>query len=171
MQQQNQQVSGFMAVITRISQVMAAGGAIALAAMMMISVIDVGGRYFFLAPLEGSFELVGTIMVIAATWGLAYSQLRKGHIRVTVLSERFSPRGQSMLYVLAYIICAAAAGMVTWQGFLRMYEYIFKTLGGVTDTLAIPYWPFMLAMVIGFGWVCFIFLIDLFNSLVKVFKR
>lgn len=171
MHQQNQQVSRFNTVIMRISMVMAAVAAITLALMMIVAVIDVSGREFFLAPLEGAFELGGILLVIAGSWGMGYCQLKKGNIRISVLTDMFSPRVQALLYILAYIICIAATAIICWQGSLRMYEYIFKELGGVTETLSMPFWPFMLMMAIGFGWVCIIFIIDLFNSFVEVFKR
>lgn len=150
---------------------MAAVSAVSLGVMMAITVIDVGGRYLFNAPLEGAFELTGLLLLIAGTWGMGYCQLRKGNIRITVLKDLFSSRGQSLLDIVAYIVCIAAAGMITWQGSLRMYGYIFRELGGVTETLSLPFWPFMLMMAIGFGWACFIFLTDLYNSLFKVSRR
>ena len=171
MNQQKRQLSRFNTVMIRVSMVMAAIAAITLAVMMLVAVIDVGGREFFLAPLEGAFELGGILLVIAGSWGMGYCQLQKGNIRISVLTDLFPPRVQASLYVVAYLICIAATAIICWQGSLRMYDYIFKELGGVTETLSMPFWPFMLMMAIGFGWVCIIFIIDLFNSFVEVFKR
>jgi TRAP-type C4-dicarboxylate transport system permease small subunit len=145
--------------------------AVALGAMMFLSVADVVGRYFFLRPVEGTAELVGILLVVASSLGLGYCQLIKGNVRISVITDHFSPRGQSIMYIFAYIICIAASVIICWQGSLMMQEFMFKQLGGVTSILAIPFWPFMLVMILGFAWVTVIFLIDLFNTFVEVFKR
>jgi hypothetical protein len=36
-------------------------------------------------------------------------------------------------------------------------EFIFIDRGGLTPTLLIPYWPFMLTLAMGFGWLTIIF--------------
>ena len=126
MEQETQKTSRFIAVVKRISGVMAIVSALALAAMMIITVIDVGGRWLFLAPLEGAFELIGILLVIAGSWGLGYCQLNKANIRITVIFDMFPFRGKSALNIMAYIICIAACVIICWQGSLRMYDYIFK---------------------------------------------
>ncbi len=171
LQSEQKSVSRFDAVIGGISKAMAVVSAITLAVMMMITVVDVVGRSFFLHPLKGAFELVGILLVIAASWGMGYCQFLKGHIRIDVLFNGFSARVQAILNVVAYIFGIFAVGMITWQTLLRMHDYIYRELGGVTESLGMPFWPFMLMMAMGFGWFCVLLLIDLYRSLVKVFKR
>lgn len=150
---------------------MAVIAAIVLGIMMVITVIDVCGRNFFLKPVEGTFELVGIMLVIAGCLGLGYCQLNLGNIRITVISDLLRPRGQSIIYLIAYIIAAVTAGMICWQGGLRAWDYIFKELGSIIIALNIPYWPFMMLLAIGFGWACLIFLIDIYLTAKEVFKR
>jgi TRAP-type C4-dicarboxylate transport system permease small subunit len=73
--------------------------------------------------------------------------------------------------MISYAIGAVVSGMICWRGLLRAWDYIFKTLGGVSITLRLPYWPFMLLLAIGFGWLCFILLIDTYISAKEVFRR
>jgi len=150
---------------------MAAVGAVVLGVMVAITIIDVGGRYFFFRPMEGAFELTGILLVIVGTWGMGYCQLLRMNIRINILADRFPIRGQSILWIVAYIISAGISALVVWQGALMVNRYMFMERGGVTEVLSIPFWPFMLLMVIGFGWVCFIFLIDIIKAVTEVFKR
>ncbi len=170
-QSQIEQVSRFDTVIMWISRVMAVVSAVALAAMMMIVVINVVGRYVFLRPLEGDFELVGLLLVIAGSWGMGYCQLLKGNIRINIIIDLFRPRGQAILNFIAYLICLATAGMICWQTLLRVQEYMNKELGYVTETLSLLFWPFMLMMAIGLGWLCVVFLIDISKTLKEVFRQ
>jgi TRAP-type C4-dicarboxylate transport system permease small subunit len=154
-----------------VSRVMAAIGAATLGVMMLLSVADVIGRKFFLRPIEGTAELVGILLVIAASMGLGYCALIKGHIRISILFDRFSRRGQAAIDVFAYLVCVAAGVIITWQGSLRMYTYIFKQLGGRTAIVSLPLWPFMGVMVIGFAWLTVIMIIQLVTSIKEVMKR
>ena len=172
MQQQEERVlSRCSSTILKISRVMAVIAAAVLGIMMINTVADVCGRYFFLAPIEGTYELVGIMLVIAGSLGLGYCQLNKGNIRITVIFDLLPMRGQAIVYLIAYTICAVISGMICWQGALRAWEYMFKELGGTTVTLGLVFWPFMLLLSIGFGWVCIIFLIDIYLIFREVFKH
>jgi TRAP-type C4-dicarboxylate transport system permease small subunit len=158
-------------VVLWISKVMAAVAAVTLGAMMMIAVVDVCGRFFFTKPLNGSFELGGILLVTAGTWGMGYCQLRKTNIRIDVLTTHFPKKAQIIANIAAYIICIVAAGGTAWRVALMTGEYITTDRGGLTSTLLIPYWPFMLTLAMGFGWLTIILIIDLVNSFIEVFKK
>jgi TRAP-type transport system small permease protein len=139
-----EKATGLTAVILRVSQIMSAVGAIALFGMVVITVIDVGGRNIFLKPLNGSFELVGILLVIAGTWGMGYCQVLKMNIRIGIIADRFSERGQAILWAITLLISAVVAVLVTWQALVKTGSLITAKLGARTDTLGIPVWPFML---------------------------
>ena len=170
MEQQKPSTPETNKAIKWISGVMAAIGATTLGIMMLLSVADVIGRYFFLKPIEGTAELVGIMLVIAASMGLGYCALIKGHIRIGVIFDRFSPRGQAIIDIFAYLIGITASVIIVWQGSIRMWDYMFKELGGITDIVGIPYWPFMFLMVFGFFWLVVILLIFVYLSIKEVIK-
>lgn len=157
--------------ILKTSRVMAGLAAVVLAIMMVLSVADVCGRNFFLKPITGTFELIGIMLVIAGCLGLGFCQLNQGNIRITVITDRLPPRGQAIVYLISYIFGAVVTGMICWQSGLRAWDYIFKTLGGRTVTLHLPFWPFMFILAIGFGWLCVILLIDIYITAKEVFRR
>jgi TRAP-type transport system small permease protein len=173
MEQQVEQgaVSQYNVVVVWISRVMAAVAAVVLGAMMMIGVVDVCGRFFFNKPMEGSFELGGILLVTAGTWGMAYCQMQKSNIRIDVITGRFPKKVQSVFNILAYIFCIVAAGVTTWRTSLMTHEYMVATLGNLTSTLRIPYWPFMLTLAMGFAWLTVIFVYDLIKSIIEVCKK
>ncbi len=158
-------------VIVRVSQVMAAVGAVSLFGMVIITVIDVGGRNLFLKPLNGAFELVGILLVIAGTWGMGYCEVLKMHIRIGILAERLPQRGQDILWIITFLISGVVATLVTWQALVFTNDLFFAKLGNTTDTLGIPKWPFMLAMAIGFAWVGFVLWVEVVQTFAKVLKR
>lgn len=150
---------------------MAVIAAAVLGVMMILTVADVAGRNLYLKPIEGTYELVGIMLVIAGVLGLGYCQLNVGNIRITVLSDLLPRRGQAIIFLIAYVIAAICCGMICWKGGVRAWEYIFKDLGGIIVTLKVPLWPFMMLLAIGFGWACLIFLIDIYLTAKEVFRR
>jgi TRAP-type transport system small permease protein len=147
-----------------IARVMAAVSASALGLMMLLSTADVILRYFFLAPINGASEVVAMLLVIGATFGFGYCELRNGHIRITVFIERFS-RIQNSFNIFAYIVCIITSGLLAWRAGLQFWDYLFKNRGHLSDLMKIPYWPFMLLETIGIAWLCIVFIIRLVKAI------
>ena len=171
MEQSSQPVSRFRRVVRWITEGMVIISAIMLAVMMLISTADVIGRYFFLHPIDGAWEMVSMAFVICGAMAIGYTQLVKGHIQINLVSDRLTQRGRAGLFILSYLICLGGSALVTWQGWLRAWDYMHKTVGGETITLGITLWPFMLIFTIGFFWLAFILIIDIYDLFVEVIKR
>ena len=73
--------------------------------------------------------------------------------------------------LVAHAIAIGMTATITWKTLQRTYEYYHKTLGSVTETLSMPYWPFMLALAIGMGWTCIVFIVSFVKTAVEVTKR
>ena len=171
MVQPSQSASRFRRTVRWITEAMVIVSAIMLAIMMLISTVDVIGRYFFLLPIDGAWEIVSMAFVICGAMSIGYTQLVKGHIQINLVSDRLTRRGQAGLFILSYLICLVGAALVTWQGWLRAWNYMHKTVGGETITLGITLWPFMLIFTVGFFWLAFILLIDIYDLVNEVRRR
>jgi len=158
-------------IVIWVSQILAIIATVALLVMMGISVADVAGRYFFLKPIRGAFEMVGMPLVIAAAMGMGYCELRRGHIRISLFTDRFPEKVRSAASILAYVICIGTTGLMSWQGFLRTSDYLGKQLGRTTEAVGMPIWPFILAFSIGFGWICIVFILELIETIRSGFKK
>jgi TRAP-type C4-dicarboxylate transport system permease small subunit len=153
------------------SRIMAIIAAYVLAIMVLLTAADVSGRYFFNRPIPGAWELIGLLLVCAGTFGLAYCQIKKRHIRVTFLFERLSPRLQAISDSLAYLIGFLAFSIICWQSSLMTRKYFLLGPEGTSFDLDIIFWPFWLTLVIGTGMLAIILLLDLLHSLIKVVQR
>ena len=162
--------SGTETSLRMVSRFMAFVAAFVLLSMMLLTVADVSGRYFFSRPIDGTWEIIGLLLVCAGTWGLAFCQMGKAHISVTVLLDLFTPRVQAGIRCLAYLIGFTAFSLMCWQAMLLAHKYFF-TRGYITDTLHIPLYPFMLIMVVGTGMLALILLIDLLHALREMVNK
>lgn len=145
--------------------------AIGLAAMMLLTVGDVFGRYFFNRPIKGTWEVVGVLLVCAGTWGIAYCQLKKGHIRVDVLLARFPKQVRAIIFAISDIMGFVVFAVLCWQALLLAKRYYSLSSGLVTDTLEIPLYPFMLMLAIGAGAMALVLIVDLTRSLAAMVQK
>ena len=147
------------------------GGMVVLAAMMLLTTANVVGRYAFNAPIKGTYELVGLLLVCLTAAGLGYCQLEQGHIRVGIIRDRFSQRGQAVLDSLASLVGVAGISLICWYTFIQARKYIFLTRGEVSDILGISYYPFMFILFIGFALFDIMLLINLAQSVRRVIRN
>ena len=145
--------------------------AIVLAFMMVLTVADVIGRYFFDRPIKGTWELVGLLLVCAGTWGLAYCQMEKGHISITIMEGFFSPRVRAATSALACLIGLGGFSFISWQTFLLAKKYFLLPRMDETDTLGLPFSPFILLLSIGTGMMALMLVIDVVRSIGEVLRK
>jgi TRAP-type C4-dicarboxylate transport system permease small subunit len=75
------------------------------------------------------------------------------------------------LDILAYVVCFVAAGLVTWQMLMLAIKYFKMPRGNITQILGLPFFPFMVALAWGFGWMCIILLMDIYKTIQEVVKK
>jgi TRAP-type C4-dicarboxylate transport system permease small subunit len=71
------------------------------------------------------FELNEVILVVCVFMGVAWTQIKRGHIRVEVLLVRLSPRTQHILNTLSWLIMLIFVAILcyqSYQGFLESYS-------------------------------------------------
>lgn len=84
--------------------VMAALAAATIAIMMLSTTADATARYVLNNPIPGVFELNEVLLVICFYMGLAWTQIERGHIRVTAFLYRGSERTRIKMDILAWIV-------------------------------------------------------------------
>lgn len=123
-------------------------GACAAAVMVIVIVINVIGRFLFKQPLQGTIELVELMTVVVVFSVLAYTELRRGHVHVELVVSRFPRRAKA---IVASIMCFAGAAFfiaMSWKAGELMWSNLFPLIRA-TDTLAIPFAPFVFVIAIG----------------------
>jgi TRAP-type C4-dicarboxylate transport system permease small subunit len=120
-----------------------------LAAMMLLTVADVAGRWFFARPIHGTFELVELLLACTFFLALPAVFLRDGHIVVDVIDSRL-PRAVPWLKRFALVVAAAMLGVIAWRSWLFAGNAL--AFGDVTSDLSLPliwYWIPLLVGIAG----------------------
>jgi TRAP-type C4-dicarboxylate transport system permease small subunit len=119
--------------------------ALAVAAMMLLTVADVMLRGVFNRPIHGTYELVELLLACAVFLALPAAFLRDEHIVVDMV-DHYAPRAVPALKRLAGIIAVVVLVVLGWQAVLAARDTL--AFGDVTMDLALPrilYWLPLLA--------------------------
>lgn len=154
----------FSKALEKFSGLLKVIGAIALTGMMLLTVVDVVGR-FFKHPIFGSVELVGFLATIVVAAALPYTYKVDGHVGVEILVRLLSKKTQLIIDLFTRTISLVLFYLVTWQMFLYA-EDIQKT-GEVSMNLEFPI--YYIVYVLAFGLL--VFTITIVETIVDNIKQ
>jgi TRAP-type mannitol/chloroaromatic compound transport system permease small subunit len=80
------------------------GAGISAFLMMFLIFADIIGRKFFNRPVEGAYEITESLLTFIIYLGVAYTQFEKGHVRVTLFTDRLKPKAQNAWFTIVYFI-------------------------------------------------------------------
>lgn len=136
--------------LDKVSDVLKIIGAAALAGMMLLTVVDVIGRYFR-HPIFGSVEMVGFLATIIIATALPYTHKMDGHVGVEILVRLLSERTQTWIQICTQILSLVLFILVTWQMFL--YAGDIHETGEVSMNLEFPI--YYIVYLLAFGLLIF----------------
>jgi TRAP-type C4-dicarboxylate transport system permease small subunit len=136
-------------------------GFVTLSGMVLITTTNVFGRYILKKPLLGEFDMVELGMAILGGIAMFLAATQHHHVRVDVLTVRFSRPTQVILGRIAALL-----GFLTLVGlaigvFLDGLDKVKN--GSSTDTLLVPHGPFAIILSIGMFLFCLTSLIQIFR--------
>lgn len=137
-------------------------GGIAVLALMVLATGNVTMRIFH-APFRGTYEIVGFLGAVVIAFALGYTQKRKDHIVVDILTEKFPPSVNRVLDAFNYFITMVFFGVVSWQIFVWGFKIL--SVGELSETLKIIFYPFVLSVGLGFAVLSLTLLNDLLKTL------
>lgn len=113
-------------------------------------------------PIRGTYELMGLMGAVVTAFALGYTQIKRGHISVNVLINRFPGRIRSLLKMINHVACMAFFSIAAWK--ISEKAAILKNSGEVTETLRIIYHPFTSGVALGCAVLAVVFFVDLIQT-------
>jgi TRAP-type transport system small permease protein len=113
-----------------------------LAAIMMVTVVDVIGRYRFNSPLPGASEIIEILMALLVYIGLPVVSQRNAHVAVDMFSNVMPPRLVPVRDFIVRLLCAGLLGVIAW----RLWLYAGFLSRDVTEYLKLPQAPLVYAL-------------------------
>lgn len=139
---------------------MIAGG-VSLLALTLLATMNVALR-IFRVPVSGTYEVVSFLGAIVTAGALGYTQKRKDHIVVDILSGKFPAKVKRALDRVSYALLLVFFSIVSWQTFV--YGKRLMLTGELSETLKIAYYPFVFLVGLGFAVLALTILLDLVET-------
>jgi TRAP-type C4-dicarboxylate transport system permease small subunit len=137
-----------------------AGGA-SLLALTLLATGNVALR-IFRVPVGGTYEVVSFLGAIVTAGALGFTQKRKDHIVVDILSDRFPAPVKRALDRVSYALMFSLFSIVSWQTFV--YGRRLMLTGERSETLKIAFYPFVFVVCLGFAVLALTILLDLVET-------
>ena len=144
-------------------------GVAIIAVIMLLTVVDVVGRYAFSRPVGGSYELTEFMMAILVSFGIAYTALEKGHIGVDLVIGRLSPKSQEIILIITRLLSLVLFVLIGWQSALQ--ARVYWVTHATSSVLLVPIFPFVYVFVFGCALLCLVLLKDFIESIFSLYKR
>ena len=145
--------------------------AIGLTAMMLVTVYNVLMRFLFSKPIYGIVELVGMILVLTSTFGMALCQKDKAHITITLITDMLPPRIKAISEAFGLLMSFICFGIITRQMYIETIEFFERGIGGLSADLGIQLGYVSAVFVIGSFVFTMVLLMQFIQSFSKLIKR
>jgi TRAP-type mannitol/chloroaromatic compound transport system permease small subunit len=122
--------------------------------LLAVVLFEVLMRYGFNSPTVWAFELTGFLYGMHYMFGISYTDVRKGHVKVDIFTSLASKKGQAMWSILTnliffmpvFICMSIFSGKYAWES--------FQNLEKNSTSWAPAIWPVKVVMAL-----CFLFLL------------
>ena len=114
--------------------------AVLLFALMVVTLIDVGGRYLLNRPLPGGFEITEVMLAALIFASLPPVEARDQHIVIDLLDGFYSERARRVRQIVVNFVSAAIVGLLAWR--LGIKAARLSVDGETTAILTLPIAPF-----------------------------
>jgi TRAP-type C4-dicarboxylate transport system permease small subunit len=143
-------------VLERISSSIAA---LAILAMIVLSVANALGRTWFGWSIPAASEISSQwLLPLIVLLAIPGAQVWKEHYTVVIITERIAPRSLALLKGLGCSVGAVTCGALAWFGLLKALE---KTQVGATAGItSLPVYPFYYLVPVGLAFTALVFVCD-----------
>jgi len=137
-------------VVERLTAVVAAIGALAIAAIMALTVADVIRRMLTDRSIQGVIEVAPLLLLAASALGMGYAEQIGVHVRTSMVTSRM-PRVPALLFRSAgSLVSVIVLGWVAWESLNRAIAAI-ENHDVTPGFVAYPTWPAQVLVPLGFG--------------------
>jgi TRAP-type C4-dicarboxylate transport system permease small subunit len=136
--------------------------------LMLLTVVHAVGRYAFNAPIEGLVELSCFMLVIIIFSTAAHTEVKKSHIVIGTIVDRFSEKTQAIIDSISYVLSLLLTLVAFWYTIEQGFYYIEEDYGSLI--LSIPHYPFVFFVAIGWITLAVAIVLRLINFL-KTIRR
>ncbi len=154
-------------VSRKVNEVLAVTAGAIIILMMMMVVVDVSGRYLFNKPIVGGIEIEQIMLAYVIFFSFAYALVVGGHVRMTLLLDRFHPRLRLLAELLAGVLGLTLFGLLTWGGWTQFWEsWVMREY--MPAAIDLPFWLPKFAVPVGMFLISVQFIVHFLTHLAQL---
>ncbi|MBA7681910.1 hypothetical protein ES703_90254 [subsurface metagenome] len=134
-----------------------------MVAMMLLTVVDVLLRYLFRRPIAGSVEIVELMLVLVVFFGIGFTGLQKGHVKLGLLVDRLTEKARALITSVTTILSLVIFALIAWQSIVQAQWIQERNV--VTGVWEIPHFYFLYIIAFGSALLCFVLLREFISCL------
>jgi TRAP-type C4-dicarboxylate transport system permease small subunit len=120
--------------------------ALDLAAMMLLTFVDVSGRKFFASPVYGAYEVTEFMMGVLIFTALPLVTSREAHVTIDIMDHFIAPALARWQRLAVSLLSTCVLAVLAWRLWILSASHL-RTVE-VTMTLHIPHGPFTRAFAV-----------------------
>lgn len=137
-------------------------GGLSVLFLMALATANVCMR-IFQVPYRGAYEVVSFLGAVTIAFALGFTQMKKSHIVVDILTESFPNGVKRFLDAVSYMIGMVFFAVIAWVIF--KWGIQIARSGELSETLKIIYYPFIFSVSVGFAFLSLTLIIDFLTTL------
>ena len=141
---------------------------ICLVGIMLIAFFNVIGEKFFATGIPMTTEIITYLHIPLVFLGAAFVTLDNGHVKIDLLSSKFSLKLQRIFTTFGFLCGTAICGFISARGIVQMLKFIARHKKSSVTGLGFDLWPFALILSIGFAMLAISFLWAIVRQYVNV---
>jgi TRAP-type C4-dicarboxylate transport system permease small subunit len=119
-------------------------------AMMLVVVLDVGGRTFFNTPIPGGNEFCELLLVGMIFFGLAAAQKQRQHFAIEIATQHLPPALRRWIKLFGWLVSFAIVGLLAWVSAKQSWVSMLRGEASY-GTISFPIWPARMVIAFGLG--------------------
>ncbi len=153
----------FTREVKRLSEFLNLVAGWSLVGMTALTCADVILR-IFRHPILGTYEIVGFLGAIVASFAMAHTTILRGHVAVELLVMRLPHKVQVVIYLIIHVLGIALFALIAYESIL--FGNDLRLANEVSLTLQIPFFPVLFGISFACMVVCLVLLVDFWRVLV-----
>lgn len=133
-------------ILDGINKVQIFFGGLFLVLMVSLTCANILFREFGL-PVRGTYELMGFFGAVIFAFSLAFSHDKKEHLYVNIIYDRLPVSLKRIFSIINKTVCLVFFSILAYQ--LVKKAFVLKDVGELSETLRLPYYPFILVTAFG----------------------
>jgi TRAP-type mannitol/chloroaromatic compound transport system permease small subunit len=133
--------------------------------LLFIVLYEVLMRYAFNSPTVWGFEATAFAYGLHYMLGLSFMENAQGHVRVDIVTSRFSPRVQAVIMILGYLLIFMPVFVLMTWGAIKFAHTATITNELNSTSWAPRIWPYKIIMALSFLFLVVQGLSTLFKNL------